>query len=189
MPWPTTRECCKMLLDSSERLFGRHRAGGLSSVDTLLRVVARCCRIIRLRNKQRTATKIQAAARTLLARRQLMVVRRAASKVAAYTRRHAAIVERARLLHERSATRVQAAFRSYKSHAARCLCIRRGPGSSPGAARSGRAPPWLHQDSPRPGRKRGRAPPRQSSCRGRARAGEAGRACGRSAHFLRVLRR
>ena len=30
-------------------------------------------------------------------------------------RRHAAVVERARLLRERSATRVQAAFRSYKS--------------------------------------------------------------------------
>ena len=65
--------------------------------------------------KKRTATKIQAAARRLLAMRQLVAARGAATKLATSARRHAAIVERARLLRERSATRVQAAFRAYKS--------------------------------------------------------------------------
>ena len=65
--------------------------------------------------KRRTATKIQAAARRLLAMRQLVAARGAATKLATSARRHAAIVERARLLRKRSATRVQAAFRSYKS--------------------------------------------------------------------------
>ena len=65
--------------------------------------------------KRRTATKIQAAARRLLAMRQLVAARGAATKIATSVRRHAAIVERARLLRERSATRVQAAFRLYKS--------------------------------------------------------------------------
>ena len=39
----------------------------------------------------------------------------AASNVAASARRRAAVLERARLLRERSAVRVQAAFRSYKA--------------------------------------------------------------------------
>lgn len=69
----------------------------------------------RYKTERLMATDIQAAMRKWLATRQLVAARGAAIKLSASARRRAAVLERAWLLRERSAARVQAAFRAYKA--------------------------------------------------------------------------